>query len=81
MAARIVRDVLVYLVDQRCGYCSGQAFIRLESSVRACPTCNGTGLAASFPVYWRKHHQLVLAQAQSAIGRALRTAREAASDD
>lgn len=79
MAARTVRDVLVHLIDQRCMFCMGQQFIRQESSVRACPTCDGSGLAGQLPVHWRKYHLLVLRVAQGAMGRALAQARAAAS--
>ena len=77
ISARTVRDVLVHLADQRCGYCAGQQFIRQESSVRACPTCEGSGLAGRLPVHWRKYHLLVLRVAQGAMGRALAQARAA----
>lgn len=77
ISARTVRDVLVHLIDQRCMFCMGQQFIRQESSVRACPTCEGSGLAGQLPVHWRKYHLLVLRVAQSAMGQALKTARDA----
>ena len=79
ISARTVRDVLVHLSDQRCGFCAGQQFIRQESSVRACPTCEGSGLAGQLPVHWRKYHLLVLRVAQGAMGRALAQARAAAT--
>lgn len=79
MAARTAREVLVHLADQRCGFCQGQQFIRQESSVRACPTCQGSGLAGQLPVHWRKYHLLVLRVAQAAMGRALAQARAAAN--
>ncbi len=77
IASKTARDVLVYLIDQRCQLCQGQQFIRQESSVRACPTCAGAGVVGALPVYWRKYHRVVLHDAQGAMGRALRTAREA----
>lgn len=79
ISARTVREVLVHLIDQRCMFCMGQQFIRQESSVRACPTCQGSGLAGQLPVHWRKYHLLVLRVAQGAMGRALKTARDAAN--
>ena len=79
ISSRTVREVLVHLADQRCMFCMGQQFIRQESSVRACPTCNGSGLAGQLPVHWRKYHLLVLRVAQGAMGRALKTARDAAN--
>ena len=79
MAARTVREVLVHLADQRCGFCAGHQFIRQESSVRACPTCEGSGLAGRLPVHWRKYHMLVLRVAQGAMGRAASQARAAAT--
>ncbi len=81
MAARTVREVLVHLIDQRCMFCMGQQFIRQESSVRACPTCQGSGLAGQLPVHWRKCHLLVLRVAQGAMGRALAQARAAIQED
>ena len=76
----IVTDVLVYLDDQRCQFCFGKQFIRQESSVRACPTCNGSGYVGALPVYWRKYHQLVLHDAQGSMRAALKTARDAAKE-
>ena len=78
VASRTVRDVLVYLIDQRCTFCEGQQFIRQETSVRACPTCDGAGVVGALPVYWRKYHRVVLHDARGAMGRALASAREAA---
>jgi hypothetical protein len=78
-ANRMVRDVLIYLIDQRCPTCSGQAYIRQDTSVRACPACAGAGLVGSPPMHWRKYHRLVLAEAQGSMGRALKTARDAAN--
>jgi hypothetical protein len=79
-ANRMVRDVLIYLIDQRCPTCSGQQFIRQDTSVRACPSCAGAGLVGSPPMHWRKYHRLVLAEAQGSMGRAIKTAREAAKE-
>ena len=77
-AARIARDVLTYLADERCLFCLGQQFIRQESSVRACPTCEGSGLAGQLPMHWQKYHLLVLRVAQASMGKALAQARAAA---
>lgn len=78
-ANRTVRDVLVYLIDQRCETCAGQQFIRQDTSVRACPACDGAGLVGPHPPsQWSAHHRAVLVEAMGAMGRALATAREAA---
>lgn len=75
IASRTVHDVLIYLADQRCPGCYGQQFIRQESSIRACPTCEGTGLAGMVPANWREKHFIVLRMAQSSMGRTLSRAR------
>lgn len=77
VANKTAQDVLSYLIDQRCHTCCGRQFVRLDTSVRACPTCSGSGLVGALPVYWRKYHQLVLHEAQASIGRALAQARAA----
>lgn len=76
-ANRTVRDVLIYLIDQRCPGCAGQQFIRQDTTVRACPACEGAGLVGTPPIHWRKYHRLVLADALGAMGRALAWARSA----
>ena len=67
--------VLRYLKDSRCPHCEGRQFIRQESIVRACGACDGRGLVG-MPLDWNKTQLRVLCHAQSAIGRALATARE-----
>lgn len=71
----MVWRVLLFLHDQRCPICEGRKFIRQETSVRACLTCEGSGLVGSLPLAWRKHHHLVLHESQAAMGRALKQSR------
>lgn len=75
-AARIARDVLIYLHDRRCQQCEGRQFLRLESTVKACSACNGSGFSVGMPVGWDKNHETVMHEALGAMGRALRQARQ-----
>ena len=51
-AVGVVWEVLAFLVDQRCLACHGRQFIQQESSIKACPGCNGRGLLGQTPVGW-----------------------------
>ena len=74
-AVGVVWEVLAFLVDQRCLACHGRQFIQQESSIKACPGCNGRGLLGQTPIGWGGNQRRTLYAAQAAMGRALASAR------
>ena len=71
----VVRQVLIYLHDQRCRLCAGHRYMLEETHVRLCHECGGTGFANGYPPKWGRAHQSVLADSLEAMGRALHQAR------
>ena len=80
-AISIVRQVLIYLYDQRCRACAGHRYLLEGAAIRACATCNATGFALDYPPKWGRDHQGVMRDCLEAMSRALHQARRGFSDD